>query len=244
MQEAQVTRVPVISPAILPLVVCGLTASIALDMVGNMTHGETVLVTAAAGATGQFAVQLAKLAGNTVIGTCSSREKQDFLLSIGCDRAINYREENMHEVLKKEFPKGVDLVFESVGGEMFDTCVKSLTNHGRLVVIGSISGYQDASSWRSEAKGKAPLSSKLLTKSASVRGFFLNHYARHMRSHTKKLNTLIQKGLLNPGVDPTTFRGLESIADAIDYMYDRKNIGKLVVDLRSEKELTNVTSRL
>jgi len=62
--------------------------------------------TAAAGGTGQFAVQLAKLAGNHVIGTCSSRDKVEFLKRLGCDRVINYKEEDVYSVLQKEYPKG------------------------------------------------------------------------------------------------------------------------------------------
>ncbi|ETW00414.1 hypothetical protein H310_07051 [Aphanomyces invadans] len=224
-------KVPVATAEILPLNVCGLTASIALDTVGEMKTGETVLVTAAAGATGQFAVQLAKLAGNTVIGTCSSPEKQEYLKSIGCDRAIDYTKEDVGTVLAKEFPRGVDLVFESVGGSIFETCMNNLAKHGRLVVIGSISGYADSSSW-SGGSTSSPFASTLLSKSASVRGFFLNHFIKtHGTTHARKLATLVRHGLLNSGVDPAKFSGLDSVADAIEYLYARKNIGKLVVHL-------------
>ncbi|RHY86777.1 hypothetical protein DYB37_003275, partial [Aphanomyces astaci] len=226
-----VSKVPFATAAILPLNVCGLTASIALDVVGEMKSGETVLVTAAAGATGQFAVQLAKLAGNTVVGTCSSPEKQAYLQSIGCDRAIDYTKEDVGAVLSKEFPRGVDLVFESVGGSLLEICVNHLAKHGRLIVIGSISGYADSSSW-SAAGATPPFSATLLSKSASVRGFFLNHFAKsHGAAHARKLTILVRKRLLNPGVDSATFRGLEGVADAIEYLYARKNIGKLVVHL-------------
>ncbi len=85
-----------------------------------MKTGETVLVTAAAGGTGQFAVQLAKLAGNTVIATCSTPEKVKLLKELGCDRVINYKTENLEQVLKSEYPNGVDIVYESVGGETFN----------------------------------------------------------------------------------------------------------------------------
>ena len=135
-----------------------------------MKSGETVLVTAAAGATGQVAVQLAKLAGNTVIGTCSSDKKCEYLTSIGCDRAVNYTTEDLYQVLKTEYPNGLDLVFESVGGSMFDTCVNNLAIKGRIVVIGAVSGYRDGSAW--ESKTKTPLNAKLLSKSASIRGFW------------------------------------------------------------------------
>lgn len=229
-----VMKVPFLSPTILPMTVCGLTASLALEKVGQMKHGETVLVTAAAGATGQFAVQLAKLAGNHVIGTCSSQTKVDHLLSIGCDRAINYKEEDLSQVLKEEYPNGVDLVFECVGGSMFDASVNNLAVGGRLIIIGAVSGYQDDSAWKTADKTDSkgiPLNMKLLSKSASIRGFFLNHFTSDMPSHVKKLSQLVQKGLVNPGVDPTPFIGLESVSDAIDYMYSRKNIGKLVVQM-------------
>lgn len=237
MPEKSVIKIPFVSANILPMVVCGSTASIALDKVGNMAHGETVMVTAAAGATGQFAVQLAKLAGNHVIGTCSNEAKVDYLKSLGCDRVINYKEESVFQVLKNEYPKGVDLVFEAVGGEMFDACVNNLAVKGRLIVIGAISGYENASFWeqnksnRPEPKTSVPLATKLLQKSASVRGFFLNHFTSDAAVHAKKLSNLVQAGKLNPGVDPTPFVGLEAVADALDYMYARKNIGKLVVSL-------------
>lgn len=136
----------------LPLIVSGLTASLSLEHVGRMTSGETVLVTAAAGATGSFAVQLAKLNKNHVIGTCSSDEKVEFLKNIGCDRVVNYRSEDLNKVLKKEYPKGVDLVYECVGGEMYETCVQNLALKGRIIVIGMISGYEDQSTWKANDK--------------------------------------------------------------------------------------------
>lgn len=101
-------------------------------------------VTAAAGATGLFAVQLAKLAGNHVIATCSSDDKAEVLKKLGCDRVINYKKENLHTTLKKEYPKGIDIVYESVGGDTFTTCVRNLAQFGRLIIIGAISQYQES----------------------------------------------------------------------------------------------------
>ena len=73
-------------------------AAAALEQAGRMGTGETVMVTAAAGGTGQFAVQLAKAAGNTVIATCSSKEKADMLRGLGADRVINYKTEQLGKV--------------------------------------------------------------------------------------------------------------------------------------------------
>jgi NADPH-dependent curcumin reductase CurA len=76
----------------------GLTALIALEKAGQMKSGETVLVTAAAGGTGQFAVQLAKLSGNKVIATCGGSEKAKLLKELGVDRVIDYKSENIKTV--------------------------------------------------------------------------------------------------------------------------------------------------
>uniref|UniRef100_A0A8C6WHI1 15-oxoprostaglandin 13-reductase n=1 Tax=Neogobius melanostomus TaxID=47308 RepID=A0A8C6WHI1_9GOBI len=156
-------RVPLVKPEFLTLLVSGATAYIALKRLGDLTKGETVLVTAAAGGTGQFAVQFAKQAGCHVIGTCSTNEKAGFLKSIGCDRPINYKEENLGETLRKEYPKGIDVVYESIGGSILDVAVNCLAQKGRLIVIGFISGYQSASGIPAFKGATLPV--KLLQKS-------------------------------------------------------------------------------
>jgi NADPH-dependent curcumin reductase CurA len=268
---------PSADPVFLPLLVSGLTASIALEQVGELKRvgdvdegaggakvvkQQTVLVTAAAGGTGLFAVQLAKLLGHEVVATCSSSSKVDMLRSLGADRVVNYREEDLGAVLKNEYPRGVDVVYESVGGEMFHTCAAHLARKGKLIVIGFVAGYKDGSAWKGGVKasggssgssgasasaaavGKTkskplppPLPALLLSKSASVRGFFLNDYAAHFGRHMQLLTTLLRQGKLRSVIDPTPFHhGLESVADAIDFLYAGRNVGKVVVDLRDEQE--------
>lgn len=228
--------VPSLDPHFLTFLVSGLTASIALEKVGEIRKGEKVLVTAAAGGTGQFAVQLAKLAGCHVIGTCSTDEKVRFLQGLGCDRPINYRKEDLKEVLKKEYPEGVDVVYESVGGDIFNTCVKNLARHGKIIIIGFITNYQTNSF---SARPNLPLYSILLSKSASVRGFFLNSYLSEIPAHFARLMQLYSTGKLKPTVDSGhdcskgPFKGLESVFHAVDYLYTGKSAGKVVVDLES-----------
>ena len=220
--------IPRASPEAVSLAVSGLTALMALEQTGEMKSGETVLVTAAAGGTGSLAVQLAKLAGNTVIGTCSSDDKAEFLRSIGCDRAINYKKESLKDVLKNEFPKGVDIVFETVGGETFDTALKALAIHGRLIVIGSMSEYETG-----PQNVNAPrIGYALLRKSASVRSFWLMHFFKEAIPNMKRLIELADAGKLLLTVDDTNFKGTEGVFAALDYMYSGKNIGKVVVDFR------------
>ena len=114
----------------------GLTASIALDVEGGLRSSKvkTVLVTAAAGGTGQFAVQLAKLAGKHVIATCGSREKAALLKRLGADRVVLYKSESLGEVLRREYKKGVDLVYDGVGGKMFEAAVANLSVGGKILV--------------------------------------------------------------------------------------------------------------
>ncbi|XP_072317073.1 prostaglandin reductase 3-like [Eucyclogobius newberryi] len=228
-------RVPLVKPEFLTLLVSGATAYIALKRLGDLTKGETVLVTAAAGGTGQFAVQFAKQAGCHVIGTCSSNEKAGFLKSIGCDRPINYKMENLGEVLRKEYPKGIDVVYESVGGNTLELAVNCLAQKGRLIVIGFISGYQSASGIPAFKGATLPV--KLLQKSASMRGFFLPHFLSDYGAALAKMMQMMAKGQLVSEVDcgdleeEGRFSGLESVFRAVDYMYAGKNLGKVVVEL-------------
>uniref|UniRef100_A0A8C7ZMU4 15-oxoprostaglandin 13-reductase n=1 Tax=Oryzias sinensis TaxID=183150 RepID=A0A8C7ZMU4_9TELE len=228
-------RVPSVRPEFLTLLVSGATAYIALKRLGDLAKGETVLVTAAAGGTGQFAVQFAKQAGCHVIGTCSSDEKAGFLKSIGCDRPINYITEDLAETLKREYPKGIDVVYESVGGSVLELAVNSLANKGRLIIIGFISGYQTPSGIPPFRGGTLPV--KLLQKSASIRGFFLPHFLGDYKDALSSMMQMFAKGKLVCEVDCgdlTTegrFVGLESVFRAVDYMYAGKNLGKVVVEL-------------
>lgn len=229
---SDIYKVPSADPKYLPLVVSGMGGSVALEQKGKLSSNETVLVTAAAGGTGQFVVQLAKLAGNHVIGTCSTQEKAQRLKAIGCDRVIVYTEEDISEVLKKEYPKGVDLVFESVGGATFKACAENLAVQGRLIIFGYVSNYLE--DHRSEAMTVSELAPCLLSKSATVSGFIMGHHNKYRPAHMKKLLGLIEEGKLDPGLDKTVFHGLEKIPEALDHMYAKKNTGKIVVDIRRQ----------
>ncbi|MBI1281945.1 MAG: zinc-binding dehydrogenase [Anaerolineaceae bacterium] len=216
---------PEASPEVLALVMSGTTAALGLNTVGEMRSGETILVTAAAGGTGQFAVQLAKLAGNTVIGTCGSDDKAELLNSLGCDRVINYKKEDVGAVLKAEYPNGVNLVYESVGGTMFDTCVENLAVFGRLVIIGYITEYMS----RPELVTHPRIYRILLSKSASLRSMFLLHFIRQVPQEMAKLVDLYKSGKLKVEVDSKPFYGVEQVADAVEYLHSGKSAGKVVV---------------
>ncbi|CAO3632671.1 unnamed protein product [Cunninghamella blakesleeana] len=221
--------IPSPKPEYLGLLVSGLTASISLKENGRLKSGETVLVTAASGGTGQFAVQLAKLSGNHVIGTCSSDDKVELLKQIGCDRVINYKKEDFKKVLKEEYPKGVDIVYESVGGEFFDICLNSLATKGRLIVIGMASTYTKASG----LKGNDLNTQKLLGKSRTVTGFFLNDYTSEFPEHLSTLIQLLSEKKLHVEIDMIGNGDINDIVTGVNHLQTGKNKGKVVVPLHS-----------
>ena len=164
------TKVPEATPEAVALRISGLTAAAAVEATGGAKRGETVLVTAGAGAAGSFAVQLAKRAGCRVVATCSSAEKAVALCKLGADEIVNYRTRDLSEYLARKHPRGIDLVVEHVGGRMLATalqhpapagrsrpCTKTRTcaaararrlaravtgaPRGRLVMVGYISEY-------------------------------------------------------------------------------------------------------
>ena len=104
-------RVTILAAQSVPLLrvpckwLCRVRLSAGLEEAGRMRGGQTVLVTAAAGGTGQFVVQLAKVAGNAVVATCGSDDKAALLRRLGADRVVNYRRENLKDVLRAEYPK-------------------------------------------------------------------------------------------------------------------------------------------
>ncbi|MBH8564754.1 zinc-binding dehydrogenase [Nostoc sp. CENA67] len=218
-------RVRQATPELLTLMPTGVSALVALEQVGEMKSNEVVLVTAAAGGTGHIAVQLAKLAGNYVIGTCSSEAKAELLKELGCDRVINYRTEDLNQVLKQEYPNGINVIFDCVGKQVFDTCVENLAIRGRLVVIGFISEYAKTPEQITQPR----IYHQLLWKAASVRGFLMSNYQEYMTEARDRLFNLFYSGKLKVAIDQTQFNGIESIPAAVEHLLSGKNCGKVVV---------------
>uniref|UniRef100_T1IMR1 15-oxoprostaglandin 13-reductase n=1 Tax=Strigamia maritima TaxID=126957 RepID=T1IMR1_STRMM len=209
-----VHSVPEIRPEYLVSLICGSTACIALDKAGEIKAGDKVLITAAAGGTGHICVQFAKEKGCHVAGLCSSEEKADFLKQIGCDRIIDYKKENLGEVLSREYPTGIDVVWETIGGEVFNQCLDNLAIHARLILIGYITKYKSETGYA--AKGLEGLPTTLLWKSASVRGFILNHFTKHVPTYHAQFLESFKTDKIKVKMDKGVFKGLESIASAVE----------------------------
>ncbi|CAG2116073.1 unnamed protein product [Medioppia subpectinata] len=203
---------------------------------GLIKEGEKVLITAAAGGTGHLCVQWAKKKGCHVIGTTSSPEKANMLKELGCDRVINYKTENLSEVLRNEYPDGIDVVWESIGGEMFNTLVKHLRIKGRLVVMGSISGYTTGGS--TIAGNLSQLTNRLILKSNSLNGFLFTQYTEEFPQYLPKLIQMLAKNELKAVLDlgqntsGGEFKGIESVVRGVEHLHTGRSNGKVVVKIQ------------
>jgi NADPH-dependent curcumin reductase CurA len=215
------------SPAVVAIRPTGISALVGLEQAGGLSSGEVVAVSGAAGGLGHFAVQVAKRAGNHVIGICGGPEKAGIARRLGCDRVIDYRREDVRETLAREYPRGVDLAFDSAGGAVLDAFVDALAPRGRLVMTG----------WSSElGQGgrrldHAGVLAKLYWKAASIRGFQNPLYHEFKDDATRRLLDWHERGELTVLVDPTPFQGLERVADAVEHLLSGRSRGKVVVRL-------------
>lgn len=217
------------SPEILTLISTGASALICLEQVAKLKSDEVVVVSAAAGGLGHILVQLAKLAGNHVIGLCGSKEKCEVLKRIGCDRPINYKNEDINKVLSNEYSNGIDLAIDSVGGPVYDALVDHLAERGRLVVCGRT--HEAGRPWEQVFQTRP--ASKLYSKSASIMGFMSRHFQTFWPAAVERILDLYDNGQLSVFVDPTPFQGLEDIPNAIDHLLAGKNIGKVIVRIEN-----------
>ena len=199
------------------------TAHVALARRADLQPGETLLVLGAAGGVGLAAVELGKLLGARVIAATSSAEKLDLARSYGAEDTLNYSTENLRDRLKSlTNDKGVDVVFDPVGGEIFDQAVRRLAWEGRYLVIGFASGRIPA----------LPANIVLL-KNVSVVGVYWGAYLLHdpaviQRSFVKLL-TWFGDGLLRPHVHRAF--PLEHAASALRELMERRAMGKLVLSV-------------
>lgn len=213
------------SPEVLTIVPTGVSAYVGLHHIAGMQGGETVAVSAAAGGIGHIVVQLAKLAGCHVVGITGSANKTGMLQRIGCDRVIDYRQENLRAVLESDYPRGLDIAYDTVGGEVFDAFVDHLAQRGRVIISGHTSDFDRPV----EDVPQPRIYRKLYWKSASVRAFQNQAFPEYQAEATRKMLELYYDRDLKPQVDPTPFVGLESVADAVEHMLAGRNSGKVVI---------------
>lgn len=201
----------------------GCTAYIGMLEIADPQEGETVVVTAAAGATGSAAAQLARRRGARVIGIAGSDEKCAWLVDdLGLDGAINHRTEDVVARLRELAPKRVDVVFDNVGGAVLDALLARLAMHARVVLCGHISTYTD------DEKAPGPSNYvNLIQQRATMRGFLAFDDIPRFPEIGERLRAWHRAGDLV--VRTERFEGLERSVDALNAMFTGANTGKIVI---------------
>jgi NADPH-dependent curcumin reductase CurA len=213
---------PFPQPAFLgALGVTGITAYFGLLELGKPKAGETVVVSAAAGAVGTVAGQIAKLQGCRVVGIAGSADKCRWLTSeLGFDAAICYRDADWKAQLERACPDGIDIDFENVGGDVMNTVIAQMNLRGRVVLCGLISEYN-------ESKRMLGPYDTILMKRLTVAGFIILDYAPRFMEAVMQLGQWMMQGKLRH-VD-TIVDGLDAAPEALNMLFDGGNRGKLIV---------------
>ncbi|OBI94240.1 NADP-dependent oxidoreductase [Mycobacterium sp. 1245805.9] len=203
----------------------GLTAWIGIRDIGKPKQGETVVVSAAAGAVGSIAGQLAKADGARVVGIAGGPEKCALLTDqLGFDAAVDHRADDWAAQLVAATPNGIDVDFENVGGDIMDAVFARVNIGARVALCGLISGYNAA-----DPPPGPRAFANLLIQRATLQGFIvLDHLGRAAEAATE-IGGLIAGGKLTPL--ETVVEGFEQLPTAINMLFDGKNVGKLVVKL-------------
>ena len=205
----------------------GLTAYFGLLDIGKPQKGETVVVSGAAGAVGIVVGQIAKIHGCRVVGIAGDQSKVDYLINdLGFDAAINYKtENNIAGALAAVCPDGVDVYFDNVGGEISDAVISQINKGARIIICGQISLYNATS----QPVGPR-IQPTVLKKSALMQGFIVNNYASRFPEGFKALAEWLGSGQLK--YINTTYHGFEKLPEAFIALFDGKNLGKMIVEVK------------
>jgi len=208
--------------------VTGYTSYFGLYDIGELKENDIVLVSAAAGGVGNIIGGLAKIKGATTIGLTSKPEKAKVLLEkLSYDHVINYKTENVSERLNEIAPNGIDVYFDNVGNEILDLALSHLSKHARVVCCGRISSYGDKDLYEQTYRLKNW--HLILARRAKMQGFFIYNFApRFQEAHEKMLGWL-KSGELKYHED--ILHGLEKMPEALNRLFEGKNIGKQLVKI-------------
>ncbi|KJK03707.1 NADP-dependent oxidoreductase [Pseudomonas sp. 21] len=201
----------------------GMTAYFGFLDVGLPQAGDTVVVSGAAGAVGSVVGQIAKIKGCRVVGIAGGADKSRYLVDeLGFDGAIDYKAEDVNAGLKRECPKGVNVFFDNVGGDILDAVLARLAPKARVVICGAISQYNNKEAVRGPANYLS-----LLVNRARMEGMVVMDYAHRFQEGFKDLATWIGEGKLKSKED--IVEGLETFPETLAKLFSGENFGKLVL---------------
>jgi NADPH-dependent curcumin reductase CurA len=201
----------------------GMTAYFGLLETGRPEPGDTVVVSAAAGAVGAVVGQIAKIKGCRVVGIAGGATKCHYLLTdLGFDAAIDYKSEDVPAALQKACPKGINIYFDNVGGDILDAALANLARGARIVICGAISQYNNTD----PIQGPRNYLS-LLVNRATMKGMLVFDYANRYKDAMREMATWMAAGKLKSREDIVD--GLSSFPDAFLRLFKGQNFGKLIL---------------
>ncbi|MEQ9479919.1 MAG: NADP-dependent oxidoreductase [Algiphilus sp.] len=210
------------------LTVAGPTALVGLMEIGDPKPGDTVVVSAAAGAVGMLVGQIAKIHGCRTIGIAGGAEKCERLKSLfGYDEVVDYKKGDVVGQLRTLAPDGIDVLFENVGGDILDAGLTVMKDFGRVVICGLISSYN--------ADGPVPgpyMFRNVIMRRLTIRGFVILDYLDRYPEFQAKLADWMREGRLNYRLHVVD--GLENAVDALQLLYHGGNHGKVMVKIGAE----------
>ena len=206
----------------------GMTAYFGILEVGELKEGDTVLVSGAAGAVGSIVGQIAKIKNCTVIGIAGGADKCNYLVdTLGFDGAIDYKNDNIASKLKEHFPKGIDVYFDNVGGEILDLALTRLAMRARIVICGAISQYNN----KTAIKGPSNYLS-LLVNRASMKGMVVFDHAKDYQTAAMQMGQWMAQGKLKSKED--VYEGIENFYETFLRLFSGEKLGKLVLKVSED----------
>ncbi len=211
-----------------PVGLPGITAYFGLLDIGNPKAGETVVVSAAAGAVGSAVVQIAKMQGCRVVGIAGGAEKCAFVRSLGADETVDYKGGHFSEAFSQAVPGGVDIYFDNVGGDALEYALDHLNLQGRVVLCGAISRYNKTSS-----QGPGNYLSLLINR-GRMQGLIYFDYIDRFDEAEEALSQWVREQRLKYKLD--IVQGLQHAPTTLGKLFDGTNTGKLLLKLFDDLE--------
>jgi hypothetical protein len=226
-QARRVAKLPKLEPVTHLLSVfgvAGLTAYFGLLECGRPQPGETVVVSAAAGSVGSLVGQIAKIKGCRVVGIAGGEAKGRWLTDeLGFDAAVDYKTGDLRRQLKEACPTGIDVYFDNVGGDIFETCLFAMNIHGRIACCGAVSQYDSAP----PQHGPRGVPGLIVTKRLTLQGFVVSDFADRNAQALADLQAWVAEGKLK--VQEDILEGLENTPKALIGLLHGENRGKRMV---------------
>jgi NADPH-dependent curcumin reductase CurA len=208
----------------------GLTAYGGLLVTGALKDGENVFVSAAAGAVGSVAAQIAKIKGCYVIGSAGTAEKCRWLQEeLGVDAVINYKASSLRSALKAAAPRGIDVYFENVGGEHLDAALPRMNPLGRIAVCGMISAYNN---FGAISEPVTTLSNMIYNR-LTMKGFVFYEFEPLREQFLADMKRWLKEGRMK--YRTTIVEGIERAPAALIGLFSGANTGKMLVRLAQDE---------